>query len=166
MIRRHEHDIGRDVDVVLDRDFAAAGIEQASLSDDDPTAEAQVPGFEDRGAAKYGASLADLCAQALEPGLPDPVRRDVRADRIEGNLGEVIEPIIHRADQERTRTWSVAGGRPGVGCVELDQLDPVAVGIADEAEAGAALADRVGRLLGLDAGLGEPLEGPVEVVDR
>src|SRR5215213_3560104 len=47
----------------------------------------------------------------------------------------------------------------------FDQLDAVAVRIADEADPRAALAHAVGRLLGLDAVPAEPLEGAVEVVD-
>src|SRR3954465_2967217 len=47
----------------------------------------------------------------------------------------------------------------------LDELDPVAVRIADEAQARAALADAVRRLLGLDALLREALERAVEVLD-
>src|SRR5690349_20763074 len=48
----------------------------------------------------------------------------------------------------------------------VDQLDPVAVGIGDEADPILlAPTRRVGRLLGLDAGGGELLEQPVEVVD-
>ena len=46
----------------------------------------------------------------------------------------------------------------------LDDLDPIAVGIPDEAQPRAALAHRVGRLLGLDALLGEPRERAVEVL--
>jgi len=49
----------------------------------------------------------------------------------------------------------------------LDELDAVAVGIADEGDtaAGGAAAGAVGRLLGLDALLGEAAEGAVEVAD-
>src|SRR4051794_6975845 len=46
----------------------------------------------------------------------------------------------------------------------LDELDPVAVRIADEAQARAALADAVRRLLGLDALLAQALEGAVEIL--
>src|SRR5438270_7439455 len=48
----------------------------------------------------------------------------------------------------------------------LDELDAVAVGIADEAQARAALAHRVRGLLGLDALLGQPTQRPVQVVHR
>src|SRR5437588_2576862 len=48
----------------------------------------------------------------------------------------------------------------------LDQLDAVAVGVAHEAQPRAALADAVGRLLGLDALLGEPRQRRVEVAGR
>src|SRR4029077_6625407 len=47
----------------------------------------------------------------------------------------------------------------------LDELDPVAVGVAYEAQPRAALADGVGRLLGLDALVGQPGQRPVEVLD-
>src|SRR4051812_8936574 len=47
----------------------------------------------------------------------------------------------------------------------LDELDPVAVRIAHEAEPRAALANAVGRLLGLDPLLAEALERAVEVLD-
>ena len=55
-----------------------------------------------------------------------------------------------------------SGGAALLGEVAvLDQLDPVAVGIADEgdAAAGGAAAGAVGRLLGLDAGVGEGRRG-------
>src|SRR3954453_59071 len=48
----------------------------------------------------------------------------------------------------------------------LDQLDPVAVRVAHEADAGAALPDAVGRLLRVDALVGQRRERLVEVVDR
>src|SRR5213083_880552 len=47
----------------------------------------------------------------------------------------------------------------------LDELDPVLVRIAHEAQARAALADRVGRTLGLDALPGQALQGRVQIVD-
>src|SRR3954447_24324136 len=47
----------------------------------------------------------------------------------------------------------------------LDELDPVAAGVAHEADPRAAGPQPVGRLLRVDALLGEPLERPVEVVD-
>src|SRR6185295_16317665 len=46
----------------------------------------------------------------------------------------------------------------------FDELDPVAVRVADEAEPRAAFAHRVGRALGLDPLPRELLERPVEVV--
>src|SRR5204863_9037147 len=46
----------------------------------------------------------------------------------------------------------------------FDELDPVAVGVAHEAQPVAAVADGVRRLLGLDALLGQVLEGPIEIV--
>src|SRR3954452_9608130 len=52
------------------------------------------------------------------------------------------------------------------GSASFDQLDAVAVRVPDEADPGATIADPVGRLLGLDAVAAEPLERPVEVVDR
>ena len=54
-------------------------------------------------------------------------------------------------------------------CLELralDQLDPVPVGIAHEAQPRSALAHGVRRLLGLDALAGKLLESPVEVGNR
>src|SRR3954454_252498 len=48
----------------------------------------------------------------------------------------------------------------------FDQLDPVAVRVAHEAEPRAAVADRVGRPLGLDADARQALERRVQVVDR
>src|SRR3954470_4459609 len=48
----------------------------------------------------------------------------------------------------------------------LDQFHAVAVGIAHEAESGAALADAIWRLLWLDAALRELREHLVEVLDR
>src|SRR5919204_5254602 len=65
----------------------------------------------------------------------------------------------------RTSLGHVSPQRPGAGS-GFDQLDAVAVRVADEAEPRAALGDGVRRALGLDARAGEPLEGPVEVVDR
>src|SRR3954470_3765875 len=47
----------------------------------------------------------------------------------------------------------------------LDELDAIAVGVADETDPRAALAQPVRRLLGLDAMAAQPLEGAVEVVD-
>src|SRR5438552_3045481 len=52
------------------------------------------------------------------------------------------------------------------GAATLDQLDPVAVRIAHEAQPAAALAHAVGRPLGLDALLGERRQRRVEVADR
>src|SRR5687768_8355791 len=46
----------------------------------------------------------------------------------------------------------------------LDQLDAVAVGVLDEAEARPTLADAVGRALGLDALLGEPPQRAVQIL--
>src|SRR5437868_13211616 len=46
----------------------------------------------------------------------------------------------------------------------FDELDPVAVRVAHEAQPVAAVADGVWRLLGLDPLLGQVLEGPIEVV--
>ena len=53
---------------------------------------------------------------------------------------------------------------PGSELRLLDQLDPVPVRVAHEAQARAALAHAVGRLLGLDALARQPLERRVEVV--
>src|SRR5215218_7109442 len=69
------------------------------------------------------------------------------------------------------RGWAVAGAgaaltpRTPASVVALDQLDPVVVGIAHEAQQRAALADAVGRLLGLDALLGERGERLLHVRD-
>src|SRR6187431_2605613 len=46
----------------------------------------------------------------------------------------------------------------------LDELDPIAVRVADEAESGAPLSHSVRRALGLDPLAAELLERPVEVV--
>src|ERR1700761_2468319 len=68
-----------------------------------------------------------------------------------------------------SRVWTQLGTRSGSvrQVAVLDQLDPVFVGIADEgdAAAGGAAAGAVGRLLGLDALLGEGRQGGVEVGD-
>src|SRR5579864_8240605 len=55
-------------------------------------------------------------------------------------------------------------GRPASGS-PFDDLDPVLVGIANEAETISALPHRVGRALRLDALLLELRQGAVEVVD-
>src|SRR5262245_19003456 len=49
---------------------------------------------------------------------------------------------------------------------QLEQLDPVAVGVPDEAEAGAALVDSIRALFRRDPHLLEVLEGDVQVVNR
>src|SRR4051812_15550332 len=51
------------------------------------------------------------------------------------------------------------------GSALLDELDAVPVRVTDEAQPRAALANRVGRLLGLDAHAREALQGPVHVLD-
>jgi hypothetical protein len=52
------------------------------------------------------------------------------------------------------------------GELPVDQLDPVAVGVGDEADPVLlASARRVGRLLRLDAPIAQPRQQPVEVVD-
>ena len=58
--------------------------------------------------------------------------------------------------------------RPPAARLSADQLDAVAVGVAEEADQVAlgAAAGAVGGLFGLDAVGGEALEGGVEVVDR
>src|SRR4051812_43095203 len=56
------------------------------------------------------------------------------------------------------------GGRCA-GSGALDELDPVAVRVADEADPGAAGADLIGRLLRLDALLAQPRERAVEILD-
>lgn len=53
----------------------------------------------------------------------------------------------------------------GRGAASINCGRAVRVGIADETEPRAALANCVRRALGLDPGAGEPLERPVEVVD-
>src|SRR4051812_29666247 len=59
----------------------------------------------------------------------------------------------------------MSGARSTIGALAaLDELDPVAVRVADEAEPRAARAHGVRRALGLDALAGELLERPVEVV--
>jgi hypothetical protein len=61
--------------------------------------------------------------------------------------------------------WQGSAGRPAASALgPLDDLDPVAVGIAHEAQARAALAHAVGRLLRLDPLLGEAGERRVEVL--
>ena len=62
-------------------------------------------------------------------------------------------------------SWSGAGGSTSGASAGLDELDPVPVRIADEADPAAALAHLVGRLLGLDALAGKALERPVQVLD-
>ena len=72
-----------------------------------------------------------------------------------------------RDKDERHNGRYTPSGRPRVGrsnCRSLDDLDPVAVRVAHEAQPRAALAHRVGRLLRLDPLLGEPRERGVEVV--
>src|SRR4051794_212373 len=61
-------------------------------------------------------------------------------------------------------THRSGGGAPVLAL--LDQLDAVVVRVADEAEPVAAVAHGIGWSLGLDAEIGEALEGRVEVVDR
>src|SRR5918994_2040036 len=62
-------------------------------------------------------------------------------------------------------TASLAGSLTRVSAL-LDQLDAVAVGVADEADPAAALAHAVRRLLRVDALAGELAQRRVEVVDR
>ena len=76
-------------------------------------------------------------------------------------LGEHRLTQIRRA--ERIRVRPVLALDHGVAA--LDQLDAVAVGVAHEAQARAALAHGVGRLLGLDALPGQAGQRRVEVVD-
>src|SRR6059058_5496386 len=63
------------------------------------------------------------------------------------------------------RARAPARARPVSAAAALDQLDPVAVRVLDEAEPRAALADAVGLALGLDALLGQAPQRAVEVVD-
>src|SRR5436853_7523400 len=64
------------------------------------------------------------------------------------------------APRSMAAVGSTAGGLP-----PLDELGPVAVRVADEAQPRAALADGVRRLLGLDAVLAQTGERAVEVLD-
>ena len=79
------------------------------------------------------------------------------------------EAYAELATEDGTRAqasaWIVGATAPASLARALDQLDPVVVRVADEAQARAALADAVRRLLRLDPDLGEALEGCVEVVD-
>ena len=100
--------------------------------------------------------------------------RDAQGQFMNDRLGEALQKggITDPAGASRV---GGAGGQPQAGALPpgrrlavdrgdaLDQLDPVAVGIAHEAQAVAALADRVGRALGLDALPGERGERRVEV---
>ena len=72
-----------------------------------------------------------------------------------------------RRRPRRLAAESVSAGTKHHGPLLADQLDAVAVRVADEGDPVAlgAPARAVGRLLGLDAVAGEPLEGSVEVVD-
>src|SRR5437763_5419093 len=63
------------------------------------------------------------------------------------------------------RARAPARARPVSAAAALDQLDPVAVRVLDEAEPRAALADAVGLALGLDALVGQARQRAVEVVD-
>src|SRR5919197_3742362 len=81
----------------------------------------------------------------------------------------IVENVARKG--ARVRTGFGTNGAPPdrpvpPGALPLDELDPVAVRIAHEAEPRAAFAHAIGRPLGLDSLPGEPLQRPVEVVDR
>src|SRR5437773_1412604 len=66
------------------------------------------------------------------------------------HAGGEQEPALYHRSPIRLRSSTQVEGTLRLG-VHLEKLDAIAVGILDEREAVAALADRVGRLLGLDA---------------
>ena len=90
---------------------------------------------------------------------PDPPAVVVGVLAVVGGhaLREALEQLAHRGGVDHLNARCSAS---------LDQLDAIAVGVTDEAQPVAAIADRVRRPLGLDPLIGQTLERRVEVGRR
>ena len=104
--------------------------------------------------AARGCGLGCRTSRPVCDAPPD-LRRPRRADSASSGRAAARAPplvaVLARRFFAACRPNDVSRRRSARGYPALDQLDPVAVGIADEADPRAALAHRVRRLLGLDA---------------
>src|SRR5215211_1356888 len=93
--------------------------------------------------------------------LPQPVRMSTLTSRGPDRNRQTGHLFVQSLNEKVAR----AGARPALLAAAVDQFDAVAVGILDEAEPGAAVADAVRLALGLDPLIGQAGEGLIEVVD-
>src|SRR5439155_25779713 len=91
------------------------------------------------------------------------VERGTRTARVRARL---LRRVPARSRREQRRGAVSRRGKSGLLAAAVDQLDPVVVRVADEAEQRAALAHAVRLPLGLDALLFQRGERLPEVVDR
>src|SRR5581483_5755647 len=114
-----------------------------------------------RPSSSWPSRTASRCAAVARPSERAPPRPGVRSPRNELVRASERAPVATRGE--------VARGKPRpagrLASAALDQLDPVAVWVPDEADPGAAGAHLIRRPLRLDALLRQRRERRVEVLD-
>src|SRR5688500_15578661 len=107
-----------------------------------------------------GTGATSLTEHSDKGGTPSPTTRPLGRPRRHDRPARRFLRSRRRAAR---RPRAVLGDGLARPLALLDQLDSIAVRVAHEAQPRAAVAHGVGRLLRLDALLGEALEGRVDV---